>query len=786
MNPVQALHAGTYDVLVSNVAGSVASAKATLRLNTAPVINTQPASLSVNAGTLAVFSVSVSGSPPLTYQWRKDGAPIAGGTQATYVMNPVQALHAGTYDVLVSNVAGRVTSTNAVLSVVSSSTVQYLWSTLAGTPPGSMNGTGPGARFNQPHGAAADAAGNIFVADTNNHTIRKITPAGEVTTFAGTPGMRGSADGTGAKARFNAPSGIALSAGGTLYVSDSANHTIRKISQAGAVTTLAGSAGFFGNSDGSARMARFKNPQGLAVDASGNLFVCDADNFTVRKISKTAVVTTYAGNPGSKGSVDGAGANAQFKNPTGIAADKLGNMYLCDAEANTIRKISREGVVTTLAGMPGAPGDWMNGSHARARFFYPSALAIDASGTTLFVADAENAAIRKVSTSGIVTTLTGGSMAHGYIDGALAAARFDFPAGIALDPQGNIYVTDRMTDTVRKITIATGTVATMAGTPSAGSTDGDISSALFHGLQGIALDTSGTLYVVDGGNHTIRKITTSGVVTTFAGLARSAGNMDGKGPAARFNQPEGILVKSGTVFVSDSGNHTIRKISPNGVVSTLAGLAGVSGNVDGNGTTARFNHPQGLAMDAAGNLYVSDNLNHAIRKITPFGVVSTPAGIVAQAGILNGASRSAQFNGPSGMVFDKSGNLFLTDTNNQLIRKLAPSGLVSTYAGAGGVEGNADGPLALARFSYPEAIAIDGAGNFYVADNENHTVRKVSASGVVSTIGGTAGFSGSTDGIGASARFCSPRAIVVGATGKIYVTDGYNNVIRVGIPVSQP
>jgi streptogramin lyase len=267
------------------------------------------------------------------------------------------------------------------------STPSGVVTTLAGTPgaTGSTDGTGAAALFDLPHAVAVDSSGNVYVADTGNSTIRKITPAGVVTTFAGTARQSGSADGTGAAASFGFHMGVAVDSSGNVYVSDAANCVIRKITPAGVVTTLAGTAGQSGSTDGTGADARFKGPVGVAVDSSGNVYVADTSNLTIRKITPAGVVTTLAGTAGQSGSADGTGAAASFAFPMGVAVDSSGNVYVADFDAATIRKITPDGVVTTFAGGPEnrTPGDGVG-----VGIPIPSGIAVGADGYIYFVTEA--------------------------------------------------------------------------------------------------------------------------------------------------------------------------------------------------------------------------------------------------------------------------------------------------------------------------------------------------------------------------------------------------------------
>ena len=334
-------------------------------------------------------------------------------------------------------------------------------------------------------------------------------------------------------------------------------------------------------------------------------------------------------------------------------------------------------------------------------------------------------------------------------------------------------------------------VTTLAGQPlTRGSIDGTGSAARFYYPSGVAADSAGNIYLADTDNHTIRKIVAStGAVTTFAGQAGSSGSADGTGSAARFNSPSGVAVDgAGNVYVADTLNNTLRRVSAAGAVSTLAGQAGVSGSVDGTGTAARFFGPQGIAIDAGSNLYLADTNNHTIRKFVPStGVVTTLAGLSGISGSTDDLGSAARFNYPSGVTVDGAGNLYVADTDNHTIRAISSSGQVTTLAGLAGFSGGADGTGSAARFNSPSDIAVDSAGNVYVADTENSTIRQVVPStGVVTTLAGLAGTSGSADGLGSAARFFNPAGIAVDSSGDLYVADTDNDTVRLGLLAAAP
>ena len=344
-------------------------------------------------------------------------------------------------------------------------------------------------------------------------------------------------------------------------------------------TTLAGDAGIAGSADGIGRAARFNNPNGVAVDSAGNVYVADSGNHTIRKVTPAGVVTTLAGLAGSPGSADGTGSAARFFQPSGLATDPAGNLYVADSRNSTIRLVTSAGKVTTLAGIAGRPGHTDGPSSAAesnaAQFCDPHDVAVDRAGN-VYVADTANQRIRKVTTKGIVVTIAGPTGSPfdwiGWTDGVGDKARFNYPWSVAVDPAGNVFVADRGNDTIRKITAA-GEVTTFVGTAQVGwtnlgtatyyrlpSRDGTGTAVQFGAPSGVAIDNTGNLYVADQAHSTIRMVTSAGMVTTLAGKADEVGSADGTGSAAQFDMPNGVAVDSaGNVYVADPRSHTIRK-----------------------------------------------------------------------------------------------------------------------------------------------------------------------------------------------------------------------------------
>ena len=681
----------------------------------------------------------------------------------------------------------------------------YQWTTIAGSAGyGSADGTNTDARFWVPMGIASDQNGSFVASDYRNNNIRRLSPSGTnwiVSTIAGTPRIQGGADGTNGEAQFYNPKGVAVDAEGNIYIADSYNHTIRRVTLAGTnwvVTTIAGLTHTPGGVDGVNSDARFTFPYGVLADRSGIVYVTDST--TIRKLTPLGtdwVVTTIAGRAD------------RFSSPSDLVMDGNGAIYVTDTRNFTIRKLTLMGtdwVVTTVAGQAGVSGS-ADGTNNDARFYYADGLAIDPDGN-LFVADTSNHTIRSVTQAGtnwVVRTIAGLAGVSGDVDGTNSLARFNYPHGVAIAGDGSLLVTDGSNYKIRNVRLE-GTnwvVRTIAGRGGPESRDGTHSAARFNHPWGIALANSSEVYVSDENNHTIRRLTKDGtnwLVSTLTGLAGMPGSNDGTNNDAHFKTPRGLARdRNGTLYVSDHSNAIIRKVSlqlSNVVVTTIAGTPGITGSVDGTNGFALFYRPLGITADRSGNLYVSDN--QAIRRLTPEGtnwITTTIAGLFGTPGYLDGSNSTARFDTPCGVAADAATNLYVADFWNYVIRKITPLGtnwLVTTIAGLKGSVGRQDGTNSDARFWNPYGVAVGGDGVVFVSDAGNHTIRKITPVGtnwVVTTIGGLGNvigipdFQGNADGVGDAARFAWPTDLTVGSDGTVFVADYWNNTIRQGTPL---
>jgi sugar lactone lactonase YvrE len=644
---------------------------------------------------------------------------------------------------------------------------------------GDLDGVGEAARFRAPFGLAKDEAGHLFVSDSASHVIRQIDlQTGAVSTLAGSPGTSGSTDGSKTAARFNQPAGIAADGAGNLYVADSGNSTIRKIVVAtGAVSTLAGSAGSAGGADGVEAAARFRRPMAVVSDGGRTLFV--GDSFSIRKIViATGAVTTVAGSVDTPGHKDGTGADARFTSPYGIVSDGSGRLFVADTFNQLIRAVDvATGAVTTLAGGfessappglgpelgPGREGN-ADGIGPDARFFEPTGITTDGAGN-LYVADRFNQEIRKIVIASALVTTVG---------------KANEPTGIVHGGAGELFVSNQFGMTIQKLVLATGEVSTLAGMPeNFGNSDGPKDDVRFSSLGSIASDGRGNLFIADGG--VLRKlVVASGTVTTFAGSADGAGySADGLGTAARFGNLRGLAADGlGNLLATDL--NAIRKIDlVTGAVTTLAGSPDEPGTSDGTGSAARFDGPDAVACDGAGSLFVADTGNYTIRKVDiASGTVTTLAGRARAGGSDDGIGTAALFFQSGGLACDDAGNLFVADTGNHAVRKIeVATGRVATLAGSATSAGKADGIGTSARFDDPVGIVFDGKGNLFVGDVNNHTIRKiVIATQTVGTVAGTSGRMGIVLGP-LPAGLSTPAALAMAPSGDLLIGDASERAV---------
>jgi sugar lactone lactonase YvrE len=760
-------------VVVTNSAGSATTAPAKLTV-TVPVtltITQSPADVTVASGASATFNAAATCSAgAIAWQWQRssDGGTtftnIASATAATYTL------------VTAASDNGAVFRTQASCSGVTQlSNTATLTVTTAAPPASGLNlselttSLQLGAELHDPAGIVFDAAGIGYFVDSASGQIRRLAADGSVATIAGgaVPFTSGT-DGTGSAASFNRPRGIAIAADGTLYVTDSLNHTIRKITAAGVVTTLAGTVGASGSTDGTGAAARFNTPFGIGFGSDGNLYVADSENFTIRKVTPAGVVTTIAGLAGSAGTADGTGSVARFGLPCGVAGDSAGNLYVSDTENNLIKKVTLAGVTTTIAGNGSLnPGDAVGTLAGIPR---PAGVAL--AGSSLYVAangpsgTPYHGQIRRVDLTDLsLHTVTGQNSISpanfAEIDGLPATAEFVSGgyvsgiqddvnrSGLAVAPNGDIYVTTlnnriRVIDTAGVTTSLTGAAQNLNGSNGDGVA---LAGAEFRGTLSLGLASNGDILVADQSGGVIRRVTMTGAVSLVAGLYDDGLNLDvdAKGSAALFEIPTAVAgLPDGTMMVGEYHNSVIRKIAVDGTVTTFAGVSGVQGTTDGPVGTGLLSSITAMVRDpTSGALYVADYSGQVIRRVDTDGGITTIAGAPnSSSSEPDGTGSAALFETITGLALDSGGVIYAADMGGQAIRKITPAGVVTTLAGGQA----SDGSRALPNLN-PDNLVVDANGTVYYVDADNGTVSSVSPAGVITLlVNGNPGLNGTVTG----------------------------------------
>lgn len=710
----------------------------TAHLTAQPVITSQPVNQTAVGGGNATFSVMATGLGPLTYQWQLNGTNLPnniittvagggnggnfgdGGPAVMATLNAPQGVALDT----VGNVYIADTGNQCIRKLGTNGVITRIAGNGAAGYSGD-NGPATSAMLNRPYGVAVDAAGNLFIADRSNGRVRKVNTNGIISTVASGLGT---------------PTGVAVDAAGNVFIVLSGGHCINKVDTNGVMTTVAGiwgTAGYTGDG-GSATNANLYFPFSVAVDNVGNLFIADSDNYVIRKVDTNGIITTIAGNGTSSYTVDGGAAtNTGLTSTASVSVDAAGNLFLAESQSNFILKMNTNGIIARVAGngvgaAAGNPaGD--GGMATNATMTSPFCAVTDAAGN-LFIAESGNHRIRKVDTNGIITTIAGnGSTTYtgdgGYANGAVLGS----PRGVAADAFGNFFIADRSFQRIRKVN-ANGVISTLAGTGVAGynlDIGGRSSgSATLNNPNGVTMDSVGNFFIADQSNNRVRKVKTNGFVYTVAGNGTASFSGDGA-PAtnANLNSPAAVAVDAaGNLLIADQSNQRIRKMDTNGIITTIAGNGTAAYSGDGGAATnASLNNPSGLAVDVIGNIFIADRNNNRIRKVDTNGVITTVAGTNGAAGYSGdgGIAVTNRLSNPTGVAVDYDGNLFIAETNNR-IRQVGTNGIITTVAGNGISSFSGDGGLATnASIFRPADVAVDIAGNLFIADQNNLRIRKV-------------------------------------------------------------
>ncbi len=640
-----------------------------------------------------------------------------------------------------------------------------------------------------PQNTTLDAAGNLVVADYANSRVFKLDQATGIISVISGLGIIGNYGdgGPAAGACFYNANDVAYDKHGNLFVADFNNNKIRKIDTNGIITTYAGNGAFaFGGDGGPAVSASLNRPASVFVDSSDRLYIADEYNHRIRMVNASGIITTVAGNgTAGFGGDDSIATNAMLNYPSSVKQDRAGNLVIADQVNERLRRIDGAGIIRTIAG--GGASALESIPATNASLSNPLVVTIDTSGAIVFSEYGTNR-IRKVNTAGIISLVAGtGALGFSGDGGPATLAKLRRPAGVTADKNGNLFICDydpaSLSHTncrIRKVA-ASGIISTIAGdstTIYGGDGDPSLAAQIFN-PGALAVDGKGAIYVIDS-QVIVRKSGSTGIMSTFAGTHRLMPNADSI-PAtdARMNPIAGLVTDvHGNLYLADAQHGTIRKVDTNGIITRFAGGGSVLGD-GGPATAATLSQPTGLAFDRDGNLYIADNGNYRVRKIDTTGVITTVAGMgIGGISGNEGPATTARISA-YGVAVDDSGKIFISD-NLFRIRMVDSAGIIHAYAGAGiSVPVGDGGPATAARLNKPQGLATDHYGNLYVADFADNRVRRINSSGIISTMAGNgvAYYYGDGQDI-AFSEVDGPSDIKVDADGNLLFTDKYNFRVR--------
>lgn len=893
LNGITTNDAGNYSVVITSSFGSITSAVATLTSVLPPSILVQPSSQWVVNGSNAVLNVTATGTQPLYYSWYFNSTNlIQTSTNSLLLVTNINPSTAGQYSVVVTNTYASATSEIAILQIyqpplLTTQTVSqtnfvgsnvtftvavsgfgpftYQWqfngsnlpnniiTTVAGngtvTSGGVYNGDGGSAisaSVSSPSGLFVDVAGNIFISDPVNNRIREVNTSGDIFTWAGLGNGSLGDGGAAADAKLWNPSHITADSLGNFFIADTYNERIRIIYANGSINTVAGGGGYFDCGDGGpATNACIHYPMAVVPDSFGNLYIADQLNNGIRRVDTNGIITTMAGYanalPGFSGD-GGTASGAGLYHPTGVALDLTGNLYIADYANYRVRKIGTNGIISTIAGNGSGTYAGDGGKATNASINYPADVALDYTGN-LYIADQSSHRIRKVDAGGNISTVAGnGNATYAGDGGAATNASLYNPFALSFDGAGNLFIADQGNNRIREVGLAGFPTRSLAniGTNNNGNYAVIISNPYGSVTSAVATLTAVlrpsiivqpiSQMVIAGSNATMSVAATgtpplfyswifnstnylqSGTNTSLAVSNFNSGNVgkytvivtnayaSATSQIATLSFPLLVTTIAGSqtgffgsnviisVAVSGSGPFTYQwqfngTNLPNNIIRTVAGNAAIT-NYAGDGgvaTNAHLNNPRGVALDNSGNMYIADTINQRIRKVATNGIITTVAGNGGtNYGGDGSTATSAILNNPQDVALDSAGNFYIADSSNHRIRKVNTNGIITTVAGNGTAAYAGDGGAATnASLKSPGGVALDILGNLYVADTSNERIRIVDSNGIITTIAGRtgAGFSGD-GGAATNANLSSPFRLVLDNAGNLYIADQSNNRIR--------
>jgi sugar lactone lactonase YvrE len=809
------------------------------------------------------YTFTASGYPAPTFSVTSGALPYGLSLNATTGVVSGTPLGSGTFSVTATNAEGSATAGPFSLSVSASpGDVQVVAGTgIQGEP---TAGVATSSELEDPQLMTMDSSGDLYVADPPADVIEKITPSGTLSIFAGIVGSAGAPTaGPATSSKLSQPTGVAVDSSGDVYINDPGNRVVEKVTPSGTLSVFAGIVGSSAApTAGPATSSGLGVPAGIALDSSGNLYITDISHGDVEKVTPGGTLSIIAGTGSTGTPTAGPATSSHLGGPFGIATDSSGDVYIADANGNRVEKVTPGGTLSIIAGT-GTAGAPTAGVAANSKLNSPYAVAVDAAGN-LYIGDYNNHEVEKVTPGGTLSIFAGTGTSGTPTAGPATSANMGAPDGLTFDSSGDLYVDDYVDHLVYEVvsaaptftadtppsatydsaysytftatgnpaptfsvssgalpyglslntttgvvsgtpmgsgtfsisasnsagtatagpftlsvTAPAGDILAFAGTGASGSpTAGVATSSALTNPQHVALDSSGDVYIADTNNNEVEKVTPSGTLSVFAGTGTAGAPTAGPATSSDLDVPRGVAVdSSGNVYIADAGNDDVEKVTPSGTLSVFAGTGTAGVPTAGPATSSELDVPRGVAVDSSGNVYIADSLNNEVEKVTPSGTLSVFAGTGTAGVPTAGAATSSRLDDPAGLAFDGSGNLYIADIFNHEVEKVTPSGTLSVFAGTGTAGTPTPGVATSAALSQPYAVAASSSGNVYIADYADHEVDEVQPTGLLSVFAGTGTSGTPTAGLATSSKLGGPTGLAVDSSGDVFIGDFDNHMV---------
>jgi sugar lactone lactonase YvrE len=585
-----------------------------------------------------------------------------------------------------------------------------------------------------PTDVAVDAHGDLFIADSMNNVVEKVTPAGRLSVVAGNGKQGAPTPGPANRSHLNYPAGVAVDAHGDLFIADEFNHVVEEVTPAGRLSVVAGNGKQGAPTPGPANSSRFGRPNGVAVDAHGNLFIADESNHVVEEVTPAGRLSVVAGDGIAGSPTPGPATSSALNGPVGVAVDAHGDLFIADAGNHVVEEVTPAGRLSVVAG-DGIAGSPTPGPATSSALNGPVGVAVDAHGD-LFIADAGNNVVEEVTPAGRLSVVAGNGKQGTPISGPATSSALNGPVGVAVDAHGDLFIADYYynitgyyyDNVVEEVTPA-GRLSVVAGAvPDPGSPKpGPATRSHLNGPSGVAVDAHGDLFIADELKHVAEEVTPAGRLSVVAGNGKQGPPTPGPANSSALGLPSGVAVDAhGDLFIADAGNNVVEKVTPAGRLSVVAGdVAKLGPPTPGPANSSALDGPLGIAVDAHGDLFIADAGNNVVEKVTPARRLSVVAGNGKQGAPTPGPATRSPLYQPHGVAVDAHGDLFIADAGNNLVEEVTPAGRLSVVAGDGIAGLPTPGPAARSHLGGPSGVAVDAHGDLFIADYFSSLVEEV-------------------------------------------------------------